>query len=533
MSWLKYQIDSEKEKKLLTFWKTDNYDTLQEVVDDPLEIFCFLFQLEKVQKECLSNILEVSQKLGYILTAMGTATVERMHIPTHHISNHALLPFFDDIGLIFMERDRSNLSSAGDTFRLSPFFEKFVKYLTWCIEDVPAKNNEIHTLEKKSLDATDPLLATYQQVQTAWFYTDSSNTKAIKRLIEKKHVVPVVAPGYRLAVYADVETSTEGKTDAIQGYQLAEAPPYALHKFEKAMWATHSRERKKENVESPELFVAPISEILSHPQKFNTYRKLGFHGRFRYLLTHHFPEVAEMLPFFSDIKNNKIEQSSFLRIINKKNWNTLKRSYNIDIIDTLSHLGLLIRDKGYYLINSEFASSMCRYFENKKVSAPATDRAIIDSDYHLTVYRQAVRPSDIHFLLSFCDVAPSEHLYQFKVVESRIPYAIFCGFSMRRFLVHLNNLAPTYMSTSLKEHIKHIYNQCSIWTLRRTFVFHTDSGAEFSRIKYALNNENRIKYFKVSVNERNKTFSFSTAKEMRAFLTYIKPIKFNFYKEMN
>ena len=46
-------------------------------------------------------------------------------------------------------------------------------------------------------------------------------------------------------------------------------------------------------------------------------------------------------------------------------------------------------------------SLVSRYFENKKVSAPATHRAIIDTDYHLTVYRQAVRPSDIHFLLSF------------------------------------------------------------------------------------------------------------------------------------
>jgi hypothetical protein len=516
---IKYQFNKEKEKIFLTFWNASTLKDFEKKKKDQLFLFSRLLTLDENSRTTISEIL-CAMKEKKLLTVSEKKSLSFADsdtpLPVSELDNIAKLPYLDDINILTVQKDRSNLSNGYDFINLSEMFKTFLSSITLFGK---AETEAVITHIPEDTDKTYG--KTIVSIFTDYYTLPDVSLTDIKNLIKKYKISWGLDESFGFYLHLTdsnaLKISTKEITPDETAYRDAEdCAAHALYTFEQYLFSTITAHKKKKGkngvVHIPEIY-HEWRELFLKPSFKRYYTNHGFYSRWRALLKQQHPGIWKTISLISKARHSTevlqgCTQQGLIRKINAIQHSSRNITLYTDelsrYITLLISAGLILEKNAVLYIPYNFFSTLVGKETLKKVSKKSSNVYIIDSDANITMYREHISLPALYYLMLCCSFEKHDYMYQFKLSEEKPDFAYFMGLTPSRVYTLIRRFSSGDQVTNIKEYIRHFFNNSVFWKESVKYVISTSSNMEFNRIIHILTSQEDMTFSAEPLRSRNE-----------------------------
>lgn len=469
---LKYDFNEEKKSKLLKFWGQKSLDAFQSNLNKPQKLFTSYFQLSASERSLLGKIT-----LSYIEKDEEKSRYQTLHLSEDDIS---VLKHMDDLFLVQLQKDRSNLSSGYDTAAPSPVTEAFFRSLQ-SIEKVESNAVDVEKITEKDASLFSDFVT-----------LDVFDTKNSQSLLKNSAIHTCLLPSGAYGLY--LANRLTHKSDALsESNQYSKARillALSLHLLDGKIFTDASQKKKR--------FPFVVPTVLEAKEIPDSYFKLfkrkkispfSINKKVYYILRQ--LQLINFLSYLQDCvyPNQGLLPEEILRLINRglllESKDTMDTEPFLKTLDQLLELQIIHKENNYIYFPWDVLMALPPKKEN--IFDLQEGRALMDSDMGITAYHQYLSTKDAYLLLTLGELQWSEHITTVKTGHHYGNFWHFLQIAPGKLTQQIKRLCANTWKVSFSDHLKQNYRESQSAYGRPIYSIQSWSPDFYHKSKLVLN----------------------------------------------
>ena len=534
---LKYKYDLAKKKIFLSFWQIEKVDNYAKKAKNVSTYFCYFAKLSRRQQQALIAILLYSQKKGEVQIKNDQLKVrgdEPLGIPVIDWKvTTADKEYLDDVHFISISKNRILLHEVRDTAYLTSEALDFFKKIHFLKHPFQIFQPDTKGLSLSALDETSSELA-----QAYLFYNNISE-KQTKELLANPGVLPCISPHNTSSLYLHLdETSGIQPFDGAEGGKSNEKLAYLVHGVDSYIHESNNPGVFLQTFNQKHL---PIEkeEIIDLVQKLfrlkisNSFHRLPFWHKvnvlFRIFFAGHTEIAEELLQFEARKVYHPI---IFCRFLNRSRFENNKEPLSTAALEMLQKklkwMGLIQEEEKGYRVSRRSLLKLWMLLpaKNKNVTQGLQlesleqeaaldhreDRLLIDTDMHITIYREYIIPEVFYLVLNIGQLSIDEHLITASWNFKRSSFCEMVGMGYKRLERWLKLAAPSTFNQNVLDHLKSYFLLSNGVEVTRGYVLKAFSHTLLEKMLFVLE-ENQLPFVKLGELEGKQVIFFNRERD--------------------
>jgi hypothetical protein len=491
---LAYEVDPALKRMLLRFWGVKSLDKFFTEAPSFERAFRPLLTLEAPARKALAACVRAWRTHGHLQSREGKLNWNETlpsAVQAASLAETGGLALIENLYLVEWIRDRTNLVSENDRVLPTPFLRQLISG-RWSPDE--HKEDGPHPATACPPEGREFVRRVYE---AGWWRESVPENIDLSSLLLSGQLLAGFDHDGHPSLFAPAWPTDEGVLEEMETtlvYEALERPALFLHQLHLRLYGSTPKKLLEEDRQAG-LFPLPddasadrmLTRFGRHPRRF---ARVPLVLQYRRLVAHSSPNLPVFIRrLLSAIGSREIFTLPTLRRALSREALTagpLPMSLE-EGLDAMESIGLALRAPGRVAFAPTFLSGVAG--TRKPAPVPHEDRLVMDTDLAITLYRNAVSPERLHFLLSIGAAKKAEHLWTIRLDVARIPFHLWLGRGPGRARAFFRRHAPSYWNATAQDHLDQLFRQCESVRggIRRLLT--TWSRSSLERMRQALEAE--------------------------------------------
>jgi len=491
---LAYEVEPGLKRMLLRFWGVKSLDRFFSEPPTFERAFRALLTLEAPARKALAACVRAWRAHGHLQCREGKLVWNETlpsAVQASALAESGGLVQIENLYRVEWIRDRTNLVSENDRVLPTPFLRDLISG-RWSPDE--HKEDGPHPAGACPTEGREFVRRVYE---AGWWREIVPENVDLASLLLGGHLLAGFDHDGHPSLFAPAWPTDDGEREEVETtlvYEALERPALYLHQLHLRLYGATPKKILEEDRQAG-LFPLPddasadrmLTRFGRHPRRF---ARVPLVHQYRRLVAHTSPALPDFIRrLLAAIGVRELFTLPTLRRALSREALTggpLPMTLE-EGLDALESIGLALRAPGRIAFAPLFLASIAG--SRKPAPMPREDRLVMDTDLAITLYRNAVSPQRLHFLLSLGAAKKAEHLWTIRLDVSRIPFHLWLGRGPGRAKAFFRRHAPSYWNATSQDHLDQLFRQCESVRggIRRLLT--TWSRSSLERMRQALEAE--------------------------------------------